>query len=140
MSLMLEEKDRIRELLASYCFHYDEARFDLWLDLWADNPVFDVDGRLFEGRADLEGFVKMAELVNGKPPMKHLCMNEIIAVNGETATSRCYLLVVRKAANGNLLTGSAGTYTDELVRKYGRWYFQKRICRRDLRFEPLLGK
>lgn len=140
MNSILEEKDRIRELLAEYCFHYDEAQFDRWLDLWADDPVFDVDGRIFQGRADLEGFVRMAELVDGKPPMKHYCMNEIIAVNGETATARCYLLVVRKAANGNLLAGSAGTYSDELVKKYGRWYFARRTCRRDLRFEPLLGK
>jgi hypothetical protein len=28
---VLEEKDRIRELLASDCFHCDEAQFDRWL-------------------------------------------------------------------------------------------------------------
>jgi len=54
-------------------------------------------------------FTKDAVRVDGKPPMKHYVMNEIIQVNGSTATAGCYLLVVRKSRDGALLAGSAGT-------------------------------
>jgi ketosteroid isomerase-like protein len=132
---MLEEKDSIRELLAHYCFCYDEAQFDRWIELWTDDPVFDVDGRMFLGRAGLNEFIEAAVLVDGKPPLKHYVMNEIISVDGDTATARCYLLVVRKSSTGALLAGSAGTYEDELIKKDGRWYFRKRTVRRDFRYE-----
>jgi len=134
MASVIEEKDQIRELLANYCHHYDEAEFDRWLALWdADNASFDIDGHILRGRAALEKFTRDAEIVNGKPPMKHCIMNEVIAVTGETATARCYLLVVRKLANGELLTGTAGRYDDRLVKKNGRWLFAERKVRRDLR-------
>ena len=132
---VLEEKDRIRELLASYCFHYDEAQFDRWLSLWTEDGVLDVDGQLIRGRAGLEGFTKAAVLVDGKPPMKHLVLNEIVSVDGDTATSRCYLLVVRRSQDGTLVTSTAGTYEDRLVKQNGRWYFAERRLRRDLRAE-----
>ena len=132
---VLEEKDRIRELLASYCFHYDEAQFDRWLALWTEDGVLDIDGQPIRGRAGLEGFTKAAVLVDGKPPMKHLVQNEIIAVDGDSATSRCYLLVVRRSAEGALVASTAGTYEDRLVKRNGRWYFAQRKVRRDLRAE-----
>ena len=84
MTSILEDKDQIRELLSRYCLHYDEAQFDRWLGLWAEDAVFDVDGTVMRGRTVLEGFTKTAPLVDGKPPLKHLVMNEIISVDGET--------------------------------------------------------
>jgi ketosteroid isomerase-like protein len=135
MASVLEEKDRIRELLASYCFHYDEAQFDRWLALWTEDGVLDIDGRLMSGREGLEGFTKAAVLVDGRPPMKHIVMNEVISVEGDAATSRCYLLVVRKAPDGALAASTAGTYEDRLVKRNGRWYFARRKLRRDLRDE-----
>jgi len=137
---LLEDKDQIRELLANYCFCYDEARFDDWLALWVQDPVFDADGYVLRGRTGLLQFIGAAELVDGKPPMKHYVMNEIIQVDGDAASARCYLLVVRKRKDGALLAGSAGTYTDKIVREGGRWLFAERKVRRDLRYEPLLGK
>jgi len=134
MASVLEEKDQIRELLANYCYHYDEAEFDRWLGLWDDaDPSFDIDGHVLRGRDALVQFTRNAVLVNGKPPMKHYIMNELVSVNGDTATASCYLLVVRKMDNGELLAGSAGRYDDKLVKKNGRWLFAQRKCRRDLR-------
>lgn len=130
---LLEEKDRIRELLASYCFHYDEAQFDRWLALWTDDGILDVDGQQIRGRAGLEAFTQAAVLVDGKPPMKHLVLNEIISVEGDTASARCYLLVVRRPADGAIVPSTAGTYEDRLVKRDGRWYFAQRRLRRDLR-------
>lgn len=140
MTSILEEKDRIRELLALYCHHYDEARFDLWLALWTDDAVLDVDGQEFRGRAGLEAFAKSALLVDGKPPMKHLVMNEVISVDADTATSTCYLLVVRKDSEGALVPSTAGVYEDRLVKRDGRWLFARRKVRRDLRAAQFLAR
>jgi hypothetical protein len=71
--------------------------------------------------------------------MKHLVLNEIVSVDGDTATSSCYLLVVRKAPDGTLVASTAGTYEDRLVRRNGRWYFAQRKVRRDLRGVQFLG-
>jgi hypothetical protein len=137
---VLEDKDRIRELLARYCFHYDEAQFDRWLALWTDDGVLDIDGRSIRGRAGLEGFTRAAVLVDGRPPMKHLVMNEIITVEGATATASCYLVVVRKTPDGALAASTAGIYEDRLVKRDGAWYFAQRKVRRDLRAEAFLGQ
>ena len=140
MNSILEEKDQIRELLSRYCLHYDEAQFDRWLALWTEDAVFDIDGQVMRGRADLEGFTKAAPLVDGRPPMKHLVMNEIISVDGDTATASCYLLVVRKAPDGGLVASTAGTYADQLVKREGCWYFSRRVVRRDLRAAQFLPR
>jgi hypothetical protein len=141
LASVLEEKDQIRELLAAYCWHYDSAQFEEWIALWADDPVFDIDGTRHSGRDFLVKFTQSATLVNGKPPMKHYIMNDIIEVKADavTATAKCYLLVVRKQAGGALLAGSAGTYEDKLVKKNGKWLFAERKVNRGLRYEPLLG-
>ena len=138
MTSVAEDKDQIRELLASYCYYYDDAQFDRWRALWTDDSEFDVDGNLLRGPGWRDKFTGAAVLVNGKPQMKHYVMNEIISVSGDTATASCYLLVVRKLADGSLITGTAGTYEDKLVKKNGRWLFAFRRCRRDLRHEQVL--
>jgi 3-phenylpropionate/cinnamic acid dioxygenase small subunit len=129
----LVEKDEIRELLTRYCHHYDDGDFTQWLALWTEDGLLDVDGQLYRGRAGLEAFTRRALLVDGKPQMKHIVTNELISVDGERAEARCYLLVVRKAADGALFESTAGTYSDEIVKRSGRWHFAKRVVRRDLR-------
>jgi 3-phenylpropionate/cinnamic acid dioxygenase small subunit len=135
MSALLEEKDRIRELLGTYSACFDEARFDDWVELWTDDATFDVDGKVIRGRAALRKFASEQRLVNGKPPVKHIVANEVITVQGETASVRCYLLTVLKRKDAALIPVTAGVYEDKLVKQGGRWRFSGRKLRGDLRFE-----
>lgn len=135
MTTLLEEKDSIRELIANYCFCYDEAMFEQWVDLWTDDAVFNVDGKVMRGRAALQQFTREARLVNGKPPVKHLTMNQMIEVTGHTANARCYLLTMMKRKDGSLTAVTAGVYNDKLVKTDRGWRFAERALRGDLRWE-----
>lgn len=131
---ILEEKDQIRELLARYCFYFDDAQFDRWVDLWTDDAVFDVDGKVMRGRAALVQFTREVRLVDGKPPVKHCVMNSIVEVEGPAATAHCYLLTVMKRKDGSLATVTAGVYTDRLAKTEQGWRFSERRFRGDLRW------
>ena len=83
MASVLEEKDAIRELMARYCFHFDNGEFDAWLDLFTADGAFDLGARgRFGGRESLQKFLKSLPLTNGVPMMKHCVMNSIVAVDG----------------------------------------------------------
>jgi ketosteroid isomerase-like protein len=135
MSTLLEDKNAIRELTADYCFHIDNARFGPWLDLWTDDAVFEVDGKVVRGRAELEQFTGTIRLVDGKPPVKHCVMNQIIDVQGDRATAKAYLLTVVKRKDGSVITATAGVYSDKLVRTRAGWRFSERRLSGDLRWE-----
>jgi hypothetical protein len=104
MPSVLEDKDQIRELLATYCFHFDEGKFDDWIELWTDDPVWDVDGRIARGRAECLKVARAVESVDGKPPMKHYIMNEVITVDGDKANVklRYDATFMQAAADGKL--------------------------------------
>ncbi len=125
MPSVLEDKDAIRELLALYCFHFDGGRFEDWLDLFTEDGVFDVKGiGRFSGRDQLRAFLKNVPVTDGMPAMKHCVMNDIVQVDGDSASARCYVLVAR--GGGRLDLGVAGRYEDHLRRVNGQWRFAER--------------
>jgi 3-phenylpropionate/cinnamic acid dioxygenase small subunit len=131
MAGVLEEKDAIRELLAQYCFHFDNGEFDHWLNMFTADGVFDLGarGRLV-GHDALRGFLKAIPLTNGVPMLKHCVMNSIVNVDGERATARSYLVILQ---GGNTLSVSiAGRYDDQLVKIGGAWRFRERKVHFDL--------
>jgi len=126
MSMILEDKDAIRELLASYCFCIDRGDPQALLAQLAEDCVWDGGpiGR-YEGEA-LRQFLTAA--TGGERKRRHFLANEIITVTGDTATARSYLLVVNVADAGPSL-GFAGFYEDRLVKRGGRWQFRERLIR-----------
>jgi 3-phenylpropionate/cinnamic acid dioxygenase small subunit len=131
MPNVLEEKDAIRELLAQYCFHFDNGEFEAWLDLFTSDGAFDLGTRgRFGGRENLQKFLQSLPLTNGLPMMKHCVMNTIVSVNGDRATARSYVVVVQ---GGEQLTVSiAGRYEDGLAKVGGAWRFTERKVYFDL--------
>jgi hypothetical protein len=125
MPTLLEDKDAIRELLAEYCFLFDAAEFDDWVRLFTKDGVFQVQnvGR-FAGRDQLLQFVRSIPLTDGSPLMKHCVMNTIIDVQGDVATVRTYVVVIRGGQRVDI--GVAGRYRDSVRRVHGRWLFAER--------------
>jgi hypothetical protein len=125
MASVLEEKDAIHETIANYCFHFDGAEFDKWVELFADDGTFDA-GQMgaHKGKEALRAFLKNVRLTNGSPMMKHCVMNEIIKVNGNEATAKSYIVLVRSKGEGALVNGLAGRYEDQLVKQGDRWLFK----------------
>jgi 3-phenylpropionate/cinnamic acid dioxygenase small subunit len=131
MVSVLEEKDAIRELMARYCFHFDNGEFTAWLDLFAPDGVFDLGkmGR-FAGRESLQKFLASLPLTNGVPLMKHCVMNSIVTVNGEQATAQSYVVVLR--GGDHLAVTLAGRYDDRLTKTADGWRFKERTVHFDL--------
>ena len=132
MPSVLEEKDAIRELLARYCFHFDNGEFEEWLDCFTEDATFDVVtlGR-FSGRDALRMFLQLVPLTNGLPMMKHCVMNSIVRVDGGRASAQSYVLVVAHA--GEILgLNVAGRYDDQLTKRGGTWRFTERRAHLDL--------
>ena len=131
MANVLEEKDAIRELMAQYCFHFDNGEFDDWLNLFTDDGAFDLGARgRFSGRDALRKFLKALPLTNGLPMMKHCVMNSIVAVDGDHATARSYVVVVQGGDTPSITV--AGRYSDQIVKLQGAWRFKERQVHFDL--------
>lgn len=133
MASVLEEKDAIHETIANYCFYFDGGEFDQWVDLFTDDGTFDA-GRVgvHQGKEALRAFLKSIPLTNGLPMVKHCVMNEIIKVNGNEATAKSYIVLVRSKGEGALVNGLAGRYEDHLVNQGDRWLFKTRKVHFDL--------
>lgn len=127
MNDILIEKDLIHETIANYCFYFDGGEFDKWVDLFADDGVFDGDVLgVQNGKEALRVFVKNIPLTNGLPMMKHCVMNEVIKVSGNGATAKSYVLMLRPKSDGTSVVSLSASYDDELVKQGGRWLFKKR--------------
>ncbi len=53
-------------------------------------------------------------------------------MNGNEATSKSYIVVVRSKGEGALVNGIAGRYEDHLVKQGDRWLFKTRKVHFDL--------
>jgi 3-phenylpropionate/cinnamic acid dioxygenase small subunit len=126
----LEEKDAIRETIASYCFYFDGGEFDQWLELFTDDCVYDAGHmgmhRGKEGLRALVADVKKTLPPGGKPALKHCVSNEIVRVTGAEATAQSYVTVYFAKGANEIVPGLIGRYEDRLVKRGGRWLFQSR--------------
>jgi ketosteroid isomerase-like protein len=131
MASVLEEKDAIRELMAQYCFHFDNGEFDQWLQLFTDDAAFDLGARgRMVGHDALRKFLRAIPLTDGRPMMKHCVMNSIVTVDGDRATARSYVIVLQ--GGETLGVSIAGRYEDQIVKRGGAWCFTERKVHFDL--------
>jgi uncharacterized protein (TIGR02246 family) len=126
MPNVLEEKEAIRELFSVYCCCSDRADVSAFVALFTEDCVWDGGpwGR-YHGRDALGAFMSEA-LGGGKASFRHLTANEIIAVAGDTATARSYVMVMSTRSNPPK-PFFTGFYEDELVKRDDRWCFKSRI-------------
>jgi ketosteroid isomerase-like protein len=130
MPTVLEEKEAIRELLSAYCLHTDRKNAEARLALFAEDAVWDAGryGR-FEGRDALRGY--MAKSAANPARFRHLTLNEMITVSGDTASAFSYVLVLSLAEDRTPVPFSTRFYEDQLVKKDGRWLFKSRVIKAD---------
>lgn len=120
------EKNAIRELLATYCFHLDNYRFAEMAALFTEDGVWDTAFGKGSGRA---GIVAQAEAIGGpnapRPRRVHLTTNIVIVLKGDTASVESNWTVIQNSDSGPRI-GSAGGYQDQVVKRNGTWMFQVR--------------
>jgi hypothetical protein len=114
----------VRRILAEYCHFVDDAEFADLVDL------FSPDGELVYGSVAARGPDELLTFFadrQGRPEQrgKHLTMNTVVDVRGDTAVARSDYVHVMPAG-GELVPVRAGRYRDELVRLDGRWRLRRR--------------
>jgi len=120
----LADKDAIQALLARYCYHLDNDRFEEMAALFTPDGVWETAFGTGTGRA---GIVAQARsIATGPQPRRvHLNTNIVIELNAGTATVRSYWALVQNSPAGPAI-GSGGAYEDTLVKQDGLWFFEHR--------------
>lgn len=126
MPSALEEKDAIREVLATYCFHLDSGNFEAMAALFADDGTWHTDFGKGTGRAGIVEHARSLRSGSGKRPRGvHLTTNIVIDLDGDKARVRSNWMVAQNTEAGPKVS-SAGGYADDMVKRDGRWLFQYR--------------
>ena len=122
----LAEKDAIREVMAEYCFCLDNNRFSDMAALFTDDGTWDTAFGKGTGHAGVEALVRRLRTSDTPLPRAiHHVTNVVIKVDGATATGFSNWVTVQNSPQGPKI-GSAGSYTDELVKHDGKWLFRYR--------------
>lgn len=124
---MLEDQIGINQLYSRYTHTIDDFDQQRWLDTFAEDGVFDVDGTPVVGRDQLSAWFSQFEDYSQKG-MRHYISNIGVSVEGETAVGRAYLLVLN-LSNGQI--AASGTYLDSLGKIDGTWRFTRRELHTD---------
>ncbi len=124
----LADKDAIRELLARYCFHLDNDRFDEMAALFTSDGAWETAFGTGTGR---DGIIAQARSIatGPRPGRVHLNTNIVITLDGATATAQSYWALVQNTPSGPAIS-SGGGYADRLVKQDGGWFFKHRTINR----------
>ena len=134
---LLEEERAITRTLDTYGQSIDYGDEDAWVDCFTEDGVFDVRSRhehqlkrFISGRDELRRFIsrhtRAPELWH-----KHLLIEPLITVDGDSATCVSYLAVVMEHQEEPVLR-VFGRYRDRLVKGAdGRWRFRERVAEID---------
>ena len=126
MSAVLEAKDAIRELMATYAQALDACRFADVAACFAPDGEWSTDYGAARGPAEIEAFIRGIVPMKGEGPQrKHYITNIIIKVDGETASAVSDYLIVREA-EGGLIPVMGGTYRDKFIKTPAGWRFSRK--------------
>ncbi|MGE0768916.1 MAG: nuclear transport factor 2 family protein [Hyphomicrobiaceae bacterium] len=121
-----DEKDAIRELMASYCYALDACRFDEVAALFAEHGEWTTGYGSAGGRDEIAQLLEATVPKPGEGPQrKHYITNIIVHLDGDRATATSDYLVVRESETG-LLPVMGGRYNDSFVKSAGQWRFARK--------------
>jgi hypothetical protein len=86
MTMPIEDKEAIRELLSEYCFRMDDFRFAELGALFTEDG--DWSARYARARGPAEIAALMARNIPAEPKRKHFIMNSLIRLDGDRASAR----------------------------------------------------
>ena len=126
------DKTAIAELIAQYNFAIDHEDYQGWADCFAPAGIFDGVIGKFDAHSDLDRFVtEVKRLSADSPNLRHYVSNILSEVDGDTARSKCFLLMTSTTKEGGTKMAIAGEYEDQLVKHDGKWLFSYRKVRAD---------
>lgn len=123
------DRDEITELLYRYAELIDAGDFDGVGALLARASFGGAATPSVSGAENIAGLFAMTTRRfpdSGTPKTRHLVLNAIVDIDGDTATSRSTFLVVQATDTVPFQPIVAGRYYDRFARDAGGWYFTER--------------
>lgn len=126
------DKAAIAELIARYNFAIDHDDYQGWADCFAPGGIFDGVIGKFDAHKELDRFTgEVKRLAAESPHLRHYVTNILTEVEGDTARSKCFLLMTSTTKDGGTKLVIAGEYEDQLVKHNGQWLFSYRKVHAD---------
>jgi hypothetical protein len=130
---ILEDREMIKELRATYCFLVDDAEYaELVNNHFTSDARCDFRFRLgglppfiSNGQEEVLAFFQtfVASMLKD---MSHTTHNHRIVFDGDRASGDCYFELTARDANTSVPVTGAGRYFDEFERVGGKWRFSQR--------------
>ena len=122
----LEEKQRIIDLTIAYTWIIDHGPRENLQEVFTEDAVFIIDTRYLNGIDEIRG--KIVRTLGGLSASQHIVSNHQVSIDGNTATSRCYLHAqhTMNGTEGGDNYVMAGRYIDKLIRSGDEWRINKR--------------
>lgn len=124
MSLALEDKLAIHELLATHLRHLDNHDVDAWTQCWVPEGRFVATYGTNVGHEEIRGFLQGHIAAGKEDGARHLATNVI--VSGEGDKVNVYSLVVKLQVEKPPFIIATGVYNDVVVRTNEGWRFEVR--------------
>ena len=116
-----DDYEGIRRALGRYCQLNDDGQFDRWGELFTEDATFRYGDQVeVHGRDEIKAFVSAAQPPEARG--RHVIMNEIIDVDGDTAEVRADFIFF-SPSDGPVLAIAANRYHDRLQRSGDGWQF-----------------
>lgn len=123
MPLSVADQIEIQGLLARYNHAIDSGDAPAWAATFATDGTFTSGGRTRTGTEELQAFA--ADFAARMPGSRHWSNNLVIDGDGDRATMRCYLQLL-KTGGGPATLVTTARYEDTLRRVDGAWKFASR--------------
>jgi SnoaL-like domain len=127
-----EDKSDILDLISKYCFFIDSGKMTELAALFTETGSWTSKFGHAECRADVE--VLLRKLVPAPTPdalRRHITVNTVIDLAGQTASAFSYFFVARSSEQGPVVS-TVGSYTDSFVKTSAGWLFQTRRLSHDI--------
>ena len=133
-----EAADRlaIQEVAFRYIHALDTRNADLYVSVFTEDAVYDVEGKLYHGHTELRGIIaglqkaRDASLAAGKPviDLYPTNLNPIVDLISPTeAHFQAYWQTLRLADDNTMRIGGMGRIEDVLVKQNGVWRIRQRV-------------
>lgn len=129
MTQELFDREKIRDLVHRYCWAVDKGTLPDVMALFHDPcTLILAPGKKYEGRAAVQGWYDVY-LQNRMEVLRHLIHNQVLAIDGDHATSKSYFDAVGDLKGESITV--AGYYEDTLLRVDGEWKLSEKVIRLD---------
>ena len=125
----LLDREHIRDLVHRYCWAVDRGTLEEVMALFHNEcNLALVPGKRYLGREATYRWYDVY-MQNRMEVLRHLIHNQVITVNGDTATSKSYFDAVGDLKGESITV--AGFYEDTLLRVNEEWKFTEKIIKLD---------